>query len=121
VGNFGSEDRLDYTAIGNPVNLAARLQANTEPGTILVDAETRSLVDGSVATEDLGTVTIKGFARPVRVFAVASDYREKEAQGRVTSYEGEGVRFLIDYDKLTDAERLQAVEALERAIDRMKR
>ena len=44
VGNFGSEDRMDYTIIGSPVNLAARLQSNGEPGGILLSHETYSLV-----------------------------------------------------------------------------
>src|SRR6266404_5625907 len=44
VGNFGSEDRMDYTIIGNEVNLAARLQSHAELGGILVAHETASLI-----------------------------------------------------------------------------
>ena len=44
VGNFGSSDRLDYTAIGSPVNLAARVQSAASPSSILISEDTYSLV-----------------------------------------------------------------------------
>jgi class 3 adenylate cyclase len=120
VGNFGSDDRLDYTAIGNAVNLAARLQTNAEPGAILLDAETRSLVDGVIRTEERGAVSIKGFSRPVHVYGVSGLYDAEEAAGRVTSVDCDGMRLLIDHDRLTGDQKKHAIEALERAISKLK-
>lgn len=65
VGNFGSEHRLDYTALGGPVNLAARLQATTEAGTIMIAESTWLLIRDAVDATPMGEFTMKGFARPV--------------------------------------------------------
>lgn len=68
VGNFGSEHRLDYTALGGPVNLAARLQATTEAGTILISDSTWLLIRDVVDATPAGELTLKGFARPVQCY-----------------------------------------------------
>jgi class 3 adenylate cyclase len=120
VGNFGSGERLDYTAIGNAVNLAARLQTQAEPGAILIDPETRALVDGIVRTEERGEISIKGFSRPVHVHAVAGLYDHDAAEGRVTSVDCDGMRLLIDYDRLEGMQKTYAIKALERAIGKLK-
>jgi len=70
VGNFGSADRMDYTIIGNQVNLAARLESLAEVGGILLAHETHSLVKDTVTAEEGDTLTVKGFARPVRTYSV---------------------------------------------------
>ena len=70
VGNFGSDQRLDYTALGSPVNLAARLQGLSPKNEILIEEATLQLVKGSVKTDYFDKITPKGFSRPIEVHQV---------------------------------------------------
>jgi class 3 adenylate cyclase len=70
VGNFGSDKRLDYTVLGRPVNLAARLEGLAEPGSVLISDSTCNLISEHVACESVGEVNPKGFSRPIEVFKV---------------------------------------------------
>ncbi|HEY6632139.1 MAG TPA: adenylate/guanylate cyclase domain-containing protein [Rhizobiaceae bacterium] len=65
VGNFGSEHRLDYTVLGSPVNLAARLQTRAEAETVLIADSTYLLIRDAVDATPMGEITPKGFARPI--------------------------------------------------------
>jgi hypothetical protein len=70
VGSIGDNLRMDYSAIGDTTNLAARLQQIAEPGTILVSESTTRLVQGSVRLEALAPVEVKGKAEPVSLYKV---------------------------------------------------
>jgi len=70
VGNVGSERRMEYTAIGDVVNLAARLEAVARPKQILVSAATRELAGDEFDYADAGAHELSGRARPVQLFEV---------------------------------------------------
>ena len=68
VGSVGGADRQDYTAVGAPVNLAARLCSTADPGETLMSASTFDLVRGLVAAEETTPFTVKGVSAPVSAF-----------------------------------------------------
>ena len=70
AGNIGSPDRMDFTLIGDNVNLAARLESNAKPGQVLVSTSTVRRLAGLVPTEYFDTIIVKGKAEPVEVHQV---------------------------------------------------
>ena len=76
VGNFGSDQRMDYTVLGGPVNLAARLQNLADPESILIDEKTQVLVEDKVKCTYADEITPKGFARPIKIFQI-EDFIDK--------------------------------------------
>jgi adenylate cyclase len=72
AGYTGTNERATYTCIGDTVNMASRLEAHTKEAerTILIDGATRAGLSAPVELEALGSVTLRGKAQPVDVFAV---------------------------------------------------
>ena len=70
VGHIGSKRRLDYTAVGDTVNLAARLEGVAPPGAILISRPTFEAVKDIALVEELEPKKIKGKAEPVAVYRV---------------------------------------------------
>jgi len=118
VGNFGSRDRMDYTIIGNEVNLAARLQSAAEPGGILLSHETNALVQDMVLTEEYPPMTVKGFLRPINTYKLLGTYKELVDEGRVVLQERDGLRVLVDLTKQVSSE---AIAVLEEVLSELKK
>ncbi len=70
VGNIGCDFRMDYTAIGDTVNTAARLESNARPGQILISREVYEAVKDRVTVTPIGEIPLKGKTQGVFVYQV---------------------------------------------------
>ena len=96
VGNFGSDLRLDYTVLGSPVNLAARLQSAAVRNGVLIDENTNNLINDVVQTEKNNTITPKGFVRPIDTF-ILKDFKSQshKDQRKMLSHSGERIEINV--------------------------
>jgi PAS domain S-box-containing protein len=68
VGNVGTSELFNYTAVGDTVNMCQRLEALAQPGQVLIDQATYSALAGSILADPLEPVLLKGKAQPVAVY-----------------------------------------------------
>jgi class 3 adenylate cyclase/tetratricopeptide (TPR) repeat protein len=109
VGAIGDNLRMDYTAIGDTTNVAARLQQTAAPGQIVLSEATHRLVAGYCTTQSLGALSLKGKAEPMHAWEVlavqaARTRLEVEAERGLTPFVGRARELQLLADCFTQAQ-----------------
>lgn len=120
VGNFGSENRLDYTIVGGQVNLASRLESNADIDQILISHETFALVKDAIVCESKGEISVKGLVRPIKTYQVIGFNPEIKSPGAVESTwvdQHEGFSMQVDLKRI---DKLRVIESLHRTIQQIQ-
>ena len=116
VGNFGSHDRLDYTTIGNGVNLASRLESNAKANQILISEDTYLLIRDSIQCEKLDKINVKNIKHPIQTYEVKGKVGETTKQ---MDESDDGFSLFIDPKVLKNVEQKKAM--LEEALSILNR
>ena len=110
VGSIGDDLRMDYTAIGDTTNLAARVEQAAKPGEVWMSQETRNIIRGYFKEESVGEIPLKGKAQPQHLYRLISDLPEMRTRFAVGLARG-----------MTDlVGRRPEMEALRSAYERVK-
>ena len=118
VGNFGSDQRLSYTIIGGEVNVAQRLEANCDPGGILISHETYAQVDDLLEVEERSSVSLKGIDRNIKTYAIKG--RKAEANKPLRLSHPQGVHIDLSPMSLRADDRQHIASQLKALAQRLE-
>jgi tetratricopeptide (TPR) repeat protein len=88
VGNIGDDLKMDYTALGDTVNLASRMEQLAQPGCITIAEDTHKLVKNHFNFRSLGPIVIKGKKKPVKAYEVIEPRKEEKTRIEISEERG---------------------------------
>ena len=112
VGNFGSDSRMDYTAIGAQVNLANRVQSEANADDIFLTHSTYTLIKDDIYCDPLGEKMLKGFFMPTKVYRVVKPYDEVDHGNSAEEATLVGLLDKLDPPKMSTQTRIKLMKFL---------
>lgn len=124
IGNFGSDERMDYTIVGGTVNAASRLESNCPPGGILISASTYGFVQELIEVEPKGAIKVKGVAHPIETYEVVGLKAPLTQKSTLLTENDKGFKLqAINYTRsdTSPLEREMIIESLEHALEKLRK
>lgn len=116
VGNFGSDDRMDYTIVGGPVNVAARLESTAEQDQIHIAHDTFMLVKDKIYCRPMGEIAVKGVAHKLRTYEAVGSRDNLSQSGVPVEASATGFSLALDPMAIAADDTEAAKTALKAAL-----
>lgn len=115
VGNFGSKNRLDYTIIGNIVNLASRLENSAKDNQILISQDTYNLVNDEISCKKEEKIFIKGFTETIQTYSI----KDENLKNTIIT-DKTGLKVMIDLNETKKDDVISSLKLLLNNLENTK-